>query len=273
MMRNNKFNGKVAIVTGSSRGIGKAIAKALAKQGAHIVLNGRDPGRLAAAETELLTIHERVMGVCCDVSTNEGGQTLVDETLSKFKKIDILICNAGISMRGNFVKLQPGVYQAMFISNVMSAVCPGIPALPHLRMTQGSLVFISSLAGIRGLPGTSAYCSSKMSLRAIAESIRIEEARHRIHVGLVYVGYTEIEDGKETLNADGSMVLLKTREGRGVQSVGSVADAVLKNLSKRKFITVLSPIGKVHSFMQRLAPWLVERMIINNLHKFEERSN
>lgn len=272
-MRNNKFKGKVAIITGSSRGIGKAIARALAKEGAHIVLNGRDPGRLAAAKNELLTICNHVMGVCCDVSTSEGGQRLVDETFSRFKKIDILICNTGVSMRGNFAKLQPGVFQAMFLSNVMSAVCPGIPALPHLRMTQGSLVFISSLAGIRGLPGLSAYCASKMSLRAIAESIRIEEVRHRIHVGLVNVGYTEIEEGKETLNADGSLALLKSREGRGVQSVGSVADAVLKNLSKRKFITVLSPIGKVQSLMQRLAPWLVERIILNNLHKFEERSN
>jgi len=272
-MKNSKFDGKVAIITGSSRGIGKAIASALAKQGARIVLNGRDPGRLATAENELRAIHEHVMGVCCDVSTSEGGQRLIDETLSRFKKIDILICNVGVSMRGNFAELQPGVFQAMFLSNVMSAICTGIPALTHLHMTQGSLVFISSLVGIRGLPGLSAYCSSKMSLRAIAESIRIEEAKHQIHVGLVYVGYTEIEEGKEALTADGSLLLLKKREGKGVQSVGSVASAVLKNLSKRKFITVLTPLGKVQSLMQRLAPRLVERIIIKNLHKFEERSS
>lgn len=269
----NGFSGKVAVITGSSRGIGKAIARELATRGALIVLNGRDPGRLAQAELEIRGIHNQVYSVCCDISTAEGGQTLIDETLKRFEKIDILICNVGVSMRGNFARLDPNVFQAMFSSNVMSVVCPAVPALPQLRKTRGSLVFISSLVGIRGLPGLSAYSSAKMSLRAVAESIRIEEAKHKLHVGLVYVGYTEIEEGKEALAADGSKVVLQKREGRGVQKVGTVALAVLNNIEKRKFVSVLTPLGKVQNFVQRMAPWLVERIILKNLHKFEQRSN
>lgn len=271
-MKPGRFEGKVAIVTGSSRGIGKAIARLLAEHGAAVVLNGRNPERLASAEKELLAIHDRVLSVSADVSTPEGGQLLVGKALERFGRIDILINNVGVSMRGRFAGLDPGVFDSMFKSNVAGAVSPSIAALPNLRETKGSLVFITSLAGIRGLPGLSAYSSAKMSLRAIAESIRIEEKSHGIHVGLIYVGYTENEAGKETVAADGSLVKIAPRSGKGVQTMESVARAVFKTISRRKFISVLTPIGKLNAVMQRFFPRLVEWIILANLEKFEERS-
>jgi len=248
--------GKVAVVTGSSRGIGKAIARLLAEHGAAVVLNGRNPERLASAEKELLAIHDRVLSVSADVSTPEGGQLLVGKALERFGRIDILINNVGVSMRGRFAGLDPGVFDSMFKSNVAGAVSPSIAALPSLRETKGSLVFITSLAGIRG----------------IAESIRIEEKSHGIHVGLIYVGYTENEAGKETVAADGSLVKIAPRSGKGVQTMESVARAVFKTISRRKFISVLTPIGKLNAVMQRFFPRLVEWIILANLEKFEERS-
>ena len=169
----NNYPGKVAVITGSSRGIGKAIAIALAKEGAAIVLNGRNEDRLAEAKQAILAIHEHVITVCGDVSTVSEGQRLIDETIKAFGRIDILVNNVGVSMRGKVAELNPEVFQTVFESNVYGTVNPTIPAIPYLRKTKGSIVFISSLAGIRGLPGLSAYCSSKMALRAIAESIRI----------------------------------------------------------------------------------------------------
>lgn len=271
-MNSDKFMGKVAVITGSSRGIGKAIALSLAKRGALIVLNGRDSSRLAAVEEEIRKVQPRVISVCCDVSTNEGGKHLIQEALSAFGRIDFLINNVGVSMRGNVCNLNPDVFRATFESNYMSAVCPTIPALEPLRLSRGSLIFVSSLAGIRGLPFISAYCSSKMALRALAESLRIEEAQHEIHVGLIYVGITVNDQGKETLAADGSKILLEPRSGSGVQSQESVADAVIRNIAKRKFISVLTFVGKLNYFMQPLVPQVVERIIIKNIRKFEERS-
>ena len=134
------------------------------------------------------------------------------------------------------------------------------------------MVFISSLAGIRGLPSLSAYCSSKMALRAIAESIRIEEAQHKLHVGLIYVGITDIEHNKETIAADGSKMILASRKNKKVQSTESVAKAVIKNIKSRKFITVLTSIGRLNSLLQPVFPMLVEKIILKNLKKFEERS-
>ena len=269
-MKKSGFEGKVAVITGSSRGIGKGIAFALAGKGAFIVLNGRNAEKLEETKKELLRITSRVISICCDVSTAEGGRHLIEETIRNFGKINILINNVGVSMRGRFADLNPAVVKTIFESNILGTTNPSIPAIRHLRDSQGSIVFISSAAGIRGLPELSAYCASKMSLRAFAESVRLEEIRNGIHVGLIYVGYTENEKDKETIAADGSRRLLAPRSGKGVQTIESVARGVIRNLERRKFITVLSPIAKINAFIQPRFPWLVEYMILKNLKKFEE---
>lgn len=267
-----KFRGKVAVVTGSSRGIGKAIAIELAKNGAAVVLNGRNEERLKEVQAIIRTIHSDVTYVCCDVSDPEAAGNLVETAVRQFGKLDILVNNVGISMRGTVAELNPDVFRKVFESNVYGTINPTIPAIPHLRKTKGSIIFISSLAGIRGLPGLSAYCSSKMALRAVAESIRIEEKENHIHVGLILVGITEIEHNKETIAADGSLKILKNRDKSKVQSTGQVAKATLKNIRKRTFITTLTGIGKLNKFMQARFPMTVERIILKNLHKFEEKS-
>jgi short-subunit dehydrogenase len=267
-----KHEGKVAIITGSSRGIGKAIAIQLAQQGASIVLNGRDAQRLDQTAEEIRKFTQEVAIVCADVSDIRGAEELIQCALDRFGKIDLLVNNVGVSMRGNFSDLNPEVFKRVFESNVLGTVYPTIPAIAHLRKTKGSIVFISSLAGIRGLPSLSAYCSSKMALRAIAESIRIEEAKHNIHVGLVFVGITDIEHNKETIAADGSMKVLESRKSKKVQSTEAVAKSVLKNIEKRKFISVLTRIGKINHYLQPRFPKLVEKIILKNLDKFEENS-
>jgi NAD(P)-dependent dehydrogenase (short-subunit alcohol dehydrogenase family) len=263
---------KVVVITGSSQGIGKAIAQRFLGEGAYVVLNGRNKERLDATLGAFQKEYTHLHAICCDVSIPEGGRQLIEETIEKFGRIDVLINNAGVSMRGNVSELNPVVFQQLFDSNVHGSVNPTIPAIPYLRETKGSIVFISSLAGIRGLPGLSAYSSAKMALRAIAESIRIEEKKHGIHVGLIYVGMTAIEHNKETIASDGSKQVLASREGKKVQSTEEVANAVWKNIRNRKFTTVLTPLGKINAFLQARFPMLVEKIILQNLDKFEENS-
>jgi len=261
--------GKVAVITGSSRGIGKAIAIELASNGASIVLNGRDLARLIATEEEIKKWHDNVIHVCCDVSTIQGGELLIDETIKHFGRIDFLINNVGISMRGNLADINPVAFKTVLESNILGVVYPTIPSIRFLRKTRGSIIFISSLAGIRGLPGLAAYCSSKMALRALAETIRLEETKNNLHVGLILVGYTENDDGKETLSSDGTKILLAPRKGKGVQTKESVAKAVINNILKRKYLTILTGIGKLNAFLQARFPLLVERILLKNLDKFE----
>jgi len=271
-MKIRQLEGKVAIVTGSSRGIGKAIAMELARQGASVVLNGRNQERLSRAEEEIKTIHDRISAVCCDVSTTDGGKLLITEALRRFGKLDILVNNVGISMRGNMADLNPEVFKLIFESNISGTASPTIAAIPGLRATRGSIVFISSVAGIRGLPNLSAYCSSKMALKALAESLRIEEAGNGIHIGLVYVGYTENDPGKETIAADGSKVVLQPRSGSILQTKERVARAVVRNIIRRKYITVLSLPGKLLSLVQPLSPRLVEWLILHHQEQFRRRN-
>ena len=267
-MVNNNFKDKVAIITGSSGGIGKAIAISLAQQGAKVVINGRNSERLNKTLLEITEITTEVLAVCCDVSSISGSQALIDKTIEKFGKIDILINNVGISMRGEIADLNPEVFKTVFDSNVLGAVYPTIPAIKYIRETRGSIVFISSLAAIHGLPFLSAYSSSKLALRAIAESLRIEEAKNDVHVGLVLVGITEIEDNKQAVNFDGSMISLESRNNKKAQSREHVAKTVLKNISKRKFISVQTSLGKLNAFLHARFPLLVERILIKNIGKF-----
>lgn len=268
----SQFKGKVVIVTGSSRGIGKAIALKLAQEGCSVVLNGRDQERLDEAKSEVEKITSNVITFKCDVSDAEASKQLIDSAIENFGRLDILVNNVGVSNRGTVEESNPEVFKRVFESNVLGSVNPTIPALPHIKKNKGSLVFISSLAGIRGLPNLGAYCSSKMALRAIAESIRIEEHEHKIHVGLIYVGITEIEHKKESIAADGTAVILQDRGNKKVQSMEYVAKKVFQNIRKRKFITTLSGVGKLNAFLQPRMPWLVEKIIIKASKKFEERS-
>lgn len=259
-MKTDFFKDKVAIVTGSSQGIGKAIALELLKRGAKVVINGRNIEKLKRTEILLSNIGE-VTAVASDVSTSNGAAMLIAKAIYHYDKVDILINNAGLSMKGNLADLCPDVYRKVFDANILGSVNPTIYALSKLRENNGSVVFISSVAGIRGLPNHSAYCSSKMALRAVAESLRIEEANTGLHVGLMYVGFTKNETHKKTLNEVGELVSLDDRSKFKQQSPTEVACAVLENIEKRKFISTLSWLGKINRWMQALFPMTTEALL------------
>jgi len=264
------FQNKVAIITGSSRGIGFAIAKELIANGALVMLNGRDEKRLQAAQSSLSYAADRIDSFAGDVAQEESANALISACLERFGKIDFLINNVGVSSRGNIGNLSPSVFRLLFESNVMGSVCPTIAALPSIRKTKGSILFISSLVAVHGLPGLAPYSASKMSLRGIVESLRIEEAKNQIHVGLIYASMTEIVSDKEAIAADGSKTVLASRSNRKVQSLQEVSKAVLKQLRKRTYLSILTPLGKINAFLQARFPLLVEKIIVKNLHKFEE---
>ena len=261
-MNTSNFKDKVVIITGSSQGIGKVTAIDLARQGAIIVLNGRNIEKLIQVKNEIKVLGANAVFYCGDISKQSEAKGLIDYTLKTFGKIDILINNAGVSMRGNFSDINPVVFKKVFAINVMAAVNTSLYAIGPIKKTCGSIIFISRVAGIRGLPSNSAYRSSKMALRAIAESIRIEEANSNIHVGLIYVGITEIERGKTTISKNGTLIKLADRSRYNVLSMHQVAKAIINNIKKRKFTTTLSFLGKLNLMLQKISPILVERILI-----------
>ena len=109
-------------------------------------------------------------------------------------------------------------------------------------------------------------------LNNIFNFIFIQNYKNNIHVGLILVGITQIEHNKETISSDGTKIVLKNRDSSKVDSTQRVAEKVINNIQKRKFITTLTPIGKLNKFLQARFPMLVEKIILSNLDKFKDKS-
>lgn len=272
-MRTRNLKDKVVIISGSSRGIGKALAMEFIRRGAAVTINGRAPDQLNQTETELRSPGVRLLAVQGDVSSAGDAAKIVTETLKSFGRIDILVNGAGVSMRGRFEDLDPEVFHSVFMTNVIGSANLTIPAIKYIKVSKGSIVFISSIAGIRGLPGMSAYSSSKMALRGMAESLKIEEAGSGIHIGLILAGQTEVEKGKKILNSEGELISLDKHPYGRISSMESVVSATMYNIEHRKFISTLTMLGKLNSFVNTVAPGLGERILRRNEDQFLNSAN
>lgn len=263
-MGRNKFRDRVVIITGSSRGIGRATAVALAERGATVVLNGRNRERLEGTRKILAEKGCRVAAVAGDVTSPQESRRIIDETVKAYGRIDVLINNAGIIMRGAFEDIQPEVFQQVVQVNLLGSVYPAMAALPFLRETRGSLVFISSIAGLRGFPMASPYSASKMALTALAESLKVELAGSGVHVGVVYVSFTENDPDKKVLSADGST----TPVAPSFQvSQSRTARGIVRSVARRRFRTLLTPLGKLAGLIQWAAPRFGDRLLIFSLRR------
>lgn len=254
---NKTLEGKVAVVTGSSRGIGKALAHGLALKGARVVINGRNEARLLETRQALREKGFDAVAVAGDVSVFEDCRKLVDETLKAYGRLDILINNAGLSLEGEVEHADPDAARRIIEVNILGCVYPTQAAIPHLKKTGGSVLFISSLAGIYGLPNFSMYSASKMALTALAQSLKIELGGTGVHVGIAYVGFTENEPGKMVYNTDGSLVALPKRENVKVEPVGKAARRIIRMAEKRIYRSTFSSLGLLLSAINRISPSLV----------------
>jgi short-subunit dehydrogenase len=255
------FKNKTAIVTGSGMGIGKAIAQELCKAGANVVLNGRNAERLEKTYQEFLQKGYPVVAVQGDVTKISDCNAVIQKAIDTFGNLDILITNAGVSMRERFENLQPEVFSEIIISNINGSAFPALAALPYLKKTKGSVVFISSAAGMIGLPTASAYSAGKMALTALAQSLKIEMASSGVHIGIVHVGFTQNDVEKRVLNATGELVPVASRPAYLQQTQEQVAKAVLSTIRKRRFKVVLTLVGKINAFVVRFFPSLVIRIV------------
>jgi NAD(P)-dependent dehydrogenase (short-subunit alcohol dehydrogenase family) len=265
-LKGQTFKDKVVIVTGSSRGIGRATAQRLACSGAAVVLNGRNTTKLENTRIDMEKKGYTVFGIPGDVTSIKESKNLIEKTIERFGTIDVLINNAGIVSRGKFEDLKPDVFRKVVEGNLLGSVYTTMFALPYLKRTEGSIVFISSLAALRGFPIASPYSASKMGLTALAESLRIELAETGIHVCIIYVGFTENDPEKRVLSADGTMIHVDT-PFRVPQE--KTADWIVQSIVKKKFKAVLTPLGKLSSLAQRLAPRLVELTLKYSYKKME----
>jgi dihydroflavonol-4-reductase len=252
------LDGSVALVSGASRGVGLATARALAARGARVVLTARGTGRLDRSVEELRAGGADVVGVSGDVGVWDDAQRMVAAAIDTWGRLDIVVNNAGVSMRGRFEDLSEAVCTETIQTNLLGSVYVTRAAVRHLVDAGGHVLFVSSIAGIMGLPGASNYCASKAALRGLAESLRLELGPRGVHVGVAYIGYTEHDPEKRLLGANGEL-LAPDRPAHQTQD--AVAAELVAMLDRRRRQVVLTPVGKLGAAAHRLSPLLVERVV------------
>lgn len=253
------FKGKVAIVTGASSGIGLAVARRFAMCGARVVMAARSMDKLQELEQELSGMTE-VLSVQTDVTKEEDCKHLIEATVERFGQIDILINNAGISMRALFKDMDLDVMRRLMDVNFWGTVYCTKYALPYILKKRGSIVGVISTAGYKGLPARTGYSASKFAINGFLDTLRCEHLYDGLHVMIIAPGFTSSEIRKKALNADGSQQGDTPRNEGGMMSADKVASIMLRCIKKRKWRKTLTLEGKLLLLLTRLVPKLTNHM-------------
>jgi NAD(P)-dependent dehydrogenase (short-subunit alcohol dehydrogenase family) len=184
-----RFQDKVVIVTGGSRGIGLAIVQRFADEGAQVIIAARDQTRGRQVAGELQQQGARVEFIGADVAQRDQAETLVAQVIEHFGRVDVLINNAGAHEKAPFTDESEDLWQRMFRVNVLGTVFPSQAAVRHMRARgQGSIVHVASKAGVVGEPGHAAYSAAKGAVIALTRAMAVELARDGIRVNAVCPG-------------------------------------------------------------------------------------
>ncbi len=187
-----KLDSKTALITGGGTGIGLAIAKKFHSEGAFVVICGRRAQVLKEAEREIAPDGERVFSVTGDVMKEDDIVRMVEETAAKAGGIDILVNNAGIMRFGQLHETPIEEFHAMMNTNVFGPWRLMVHTAPHMKEAGGgSIINLSSIAGIKAFPGTGVYCTSKAALQMVSQVMAMEGAPDKIRVNLILPALVE----------------------------------------------------------------------------------
>jgi short-subunit dehydrogenase len=258
---------KIVIVTGASSGIGKATALSFAQKGAHLVLAARSVAKLNILSEQLTPFGVEVLIVPTDVSIEADCKNLMDKALEKFGRIDVLVNNAGISMRAAFADIELDVLKKVMDVNFWGTVFCTRYAMASILKSKGSIVGVSSIAGYKGLPGRTGYSSSKFAMHGFLESVRIENLKNGIHVLIACPGFTASNIRNTALDANGSVQGETPRDEQKMMQPEEVAKAMVAAVEKRKDRLTLTANGKLTVFLNKFFPKMVDKLVFNHMSK------
>ncbi|WP_300730487.1 SDR family oxidoreductase [uncultured Rikenella sp.] len=258
------FKNKVVVVTGASSGIGEALARRFAALGAHVVAGARTVDKLEAVVSGLPTEGE---AVACDVTREEDCRRLIDRAVERFGRIDVLVNNAGISMRALFDDVDLDVLRRLMDTNFWGAVYCTKYALPYIQRARGSIVGISSVAGFHGLPGRTGYSASKYAMHGLLETVRIENLKKGVHVLIVAPGFTASNVRFAALTADGSQQGVSPREEGKMMTADEAARRIIKAIGRRKRTLLMDFDGKGTRILKFFVPGLLDKIYYRHMAK------
>ena len=253
------FENKVVVVTGGTDGIGRAVIDQLVPLGARVATCGRHYDKLYNLQMQYsnVLLHTAV----CDVSNAKECERFIESTVSTFGGIDILINNAGISMRALVKDLDVEVIRKVMDINFFGAVYCTKYALPYITERKGSIVGVSSIAGYRGLPGRSGYSASKFALQGWLESLRTELVGDDVNVMWVSPGFTTSNIRHAALNENAEPQGESRMDEAAMMSPAEAADQILHAIEKRKRSLVMTFTGKRTVFMNKFFPSWTDKMV------------
>ena len=254
------FKNKVVIVTGASSGIGEAMAREFAAQGARVVLGARSVQKLQLIAGDIRS--RGGQAAYCGGDVTDGGECRrrIDTAVREFGGIDVLVCNAGLSMRAIFDDVDLEVLHRLMDVNFWGTVNCCKYALPYLQRAKGSIVGVSSVAGLHGLPGRTGYSASKFAMTGFLETLRIENLRKGLHVMVACPGFTASNVRFSALTADGSQQGETPRDESKMMSPVEVARIVERGSLRRKRLCLMEAEGRATHFVKKFAPAFLDRM-------------
>ena len=254
---------QVVIITGGSSGIGKALAVPFAKRDAKVVITGRNEDRLKEVTAELDALRAPNLCLKLDVASEADNKLLIEETIKAFGQINILINNAGISMRALFEEIEMDVFKKVMDINFYGTLYATKYALPHILETKGSIVGVSSINGYRGTPARTAYTASKYAMNGFFESLRTEVMHRGVHVLVACPGFTGTNIRNAALTADGTSQGDSPRDEGKMMTAEEVAEGILKAIKKRKRDIVFTAQGKLALFLNKVIPGRMDKIMFN----------
>lgn len=260
---------KVVIITGGSSGIGKALALHFGENGSKIVITGRKKEELSLTIGELEKKGIDCMALQADVTKDDDNERVAEATINKYGRIDVLINNAGISMRALFQEADLKVIRQVMEINFFGAVSATHYCLPHMLKSKGSIIGISSIAGYRGLPGRSGYSASKFALNGFLESLRTELLKTGVHVLTACPGFTASNIRKRSLTKDGAAQGDSPRAEEKMMTAEECARHIYNATVKRKKTLILTSQGKFTVFLNKWASGMMDKMVYNAMAKEE----
>lgn len=260
------FTDQVIVITGGTSGIGEALVKQCIEKGGRVATCGRNAGKLEQLRTSIGS--DQLYTFQADVSIQEDCKNFIDNTVQKFGRIDVLINNAGMSMRALFADLDDlVVVKNLMDVNFWGCVYCSWYAMPQLQKNKGVLVGISSIAGYRGLPGRAGYSASKFAMQGFLEVLRTENLKTGLHVMWVSPGFTSSNIRNTALNARGVAQAETPLDEGKLMSAEEVARRVLTAVKERRRTRIMTFQGKLTVWLNKLFPSLTDKLVYNHFKR------
>lgn len=257
---------RVIVITGSSDGIGAEMARQLAARegaGVALVLAARNRAALELVAGACSALGAQTLVVPTDVSVQQQCRDLVAAAVARFGRIDALINNAGRSAHALFEDVEDlGWYEELMRINLWGAVWCTHAALPHLKASRGSIVAVSSLVGLVGVPGRTAYAATKFAVTGFFESLRAEVKGAGVSVTTAFPGVVATGTRVHGFNAAGQPAGVSGLKEDDAMSVAQCARLILDGMERRKREVVMTAKGKAGRFLKLVAPGLVEKLAL-----------